>query len=81
MGVIGLGLASSITNFIKLAFTFIYSYCSPDINKAMVKPGREAFEGWIEYLKLAFPVLIIVCSEWWAYEAITILAGLLGTKE
>ena len=43
MDVRGLGLASSITNFFKLSFVFGYSICSNEINKAMFRPGREAF--------------------------------------
>jgi MATE family multidrug resistance protein len=32
----------------------------------------------IEYVKLGIPGVVMVCSEWWAFEIIALAAGLLG---
>ena len=41
----------------------------------------EAFRGWDQYLAVSIPVTIMICSEWWAFEALTIMAGILGVVE
>jgi multidrug resistance protein, MATE family len=38
-----------------------------------------AFSEWGIYLKLAIPSALILCAEWWMYEALTLFAGWLGT--
>jgi len=35
------------------------------------------FRGWIEYLKLAIPGMMALCLEWWAFEVVALMAGLL----
>mmetsp|Transcript_8852 Transcript_8852/g.10023 ORF Transcript_8852/g.10023 Transcript_8852/m.10023 type:complete len:272 (-) Transcript_8852:28-843(-) len=42
---------------------------------------EEAFTDSWNYLSLALPCAFIICSEWWMYEALTILAGLIGVRE
>ena len=82
MDVRGLGLAMSLTNFFKITFICTYSFCSRTIRRALVRPTfKDVFSGWKEYLKLAVPAMLILCSEWWAYEIIAALSGVLGTTE
>eukprot|EP01012_Entosiphon_sulcatum_P003858 TRINITY_DN11385_c0_g1_i1.p1 TRINITY_DN11385_c0_g1~~TRINITY_DN11385_c0_g1_i1.p1 ORF type:complete len:537 (+),score=88.21 TRINITY_DN11385_c0_g1_i1:48-1613(+) len=38
----------------------------------------EAFRGWIEFLKLGIPGMLMLISEWWAFEVMTIMAGRIG---
>jgi MATE family multidrug resistance protein len=35
-------------------------------------------EGLIQYFKLGIPSAIMLCLEWWAYETMTIISGLIG---
>lgn len=82
MGVRGLGLATSLTNMIKIVLLLLYCLLSPGLRKALVRPTmRDVFSNWGEYLKMAIPATIILCSEYWAEQMITVLAGLLGTTE
>ena len=82
MDVRGLGLATSLTNLFKIIVICSYSYCSGSINQALIRPTtKDVFSSWGEYLKLAIPAMVILSSEWWAYEIVTMLAGLLGTTE
>ncbi|CAL8464323.1 g3858 [Coccomyxa elongata] len=37
----------------------------------------EPFRGWGAYLSIALPGLAMTCLEWWTYEVIVIMAGLL----
>ena len=41
---------------------------------------RNSLCGWPEYLRLAIPATILLCSEWWAFEILTLIAGLIGVK-
>jgi len=41
----------------------------------------EAFRGWGEYLQVSLPATAMICAEWWAFEALTIMAGILGVTE
>ena len=34
-----------------------------------------------EFFKLGFPGMLMLCSEWWAYEVLTVMAGVLGKEE
>ena len=39
--------------------------------------GEQAVSGWYHYLQLGAPAVVQICSEWWVFEIITLLAGLL----
>jgi MATE family multidrug resistance protein len=80
MGVRGLGLATSITKFNLLLVTIVYSKCSPQISCALQFPDRDSLRGWSEYLKVSLPSTIMICSEWWAFEVITVIAGTISIE-
>ncbi|KAK3814063.1 MAG: mate-domain-containing protein [Benniella sp.] len=40
---------------------------------------RDAFTGWHGFLKLAIPGVMMVCTEWWAFEVVSLAASYLGT--
>ena len=75
-----IGLASSATNFLLLLVTIIYCACDSSIRKALHAPGRDSFCGWKDYLKICLPSTLIMCSEWWIFEILTILAGLISVE-
>ena len=77
--IIGLAIASSIKDFVALIITMIYGSCSSRIN--LVPITMDAFTGWGEYLKISLPSTAMICSEWWAFEVLTFLAGILGVAE
>ena len=37
--------------------------------------------GWGEYLCISIPATVMICAEWWAFEIIELLAGILGVTE
>ena len=81
MDVKGLGLAISIANFSKTAIVVVFICLNKEIRKSVTMMTMNAFAEWREYLGYSIPVIIILCSEWWAYEVITVLAGLIGVEE
>lgn len=39
--------------------------------------SREALGGWGEYVRYALPSVLMICCEWWTFEAVILLSGLL----
>lgn len=39
--------------------------------------SMEALEGWVTYMRFALPSVVMVCVEWWTFEALIIMSGLL----
>ena len=59
----------------------IYSHCGlPSIKESLFFPSHEIFQNWGEYLKLAFPAMIMFCAEYWAYAGLIFLSGILGVN-
>jgi len=82
MGVQGLGIATSITYFTCWLLITVYShFCIPKIRKAFYCPGKESFRHWWQYLKISLPNTVMVCATYWAFQILTLLAGVIGVPE
>ena len=77
----GLGYANCVSGFINLIFTLIYTHCVPSISEAVAWPNSSTLEGLTAYVKLGLPIVIIMCSDWWAYSIIMIISGRLGVSD
>jgi MATE family multidrug resistance protein len=61
---------------------FGLSLTYPEVKRTLTPFNRRAVtEGWKEFIILGLPGTIMLCSEWWAYEILTIFASLLGTVQ
>ncbi|KAH1049436.1 hypothetical protein GLYMA_08G033200v4 [Glycine max] len=74
LGLAGVAAASAASNlsillFLGAAVFFSGLHCSA--------PSRECLSGWKPLLRLAAPSCVSVCLEWWWYEIMIILCGLL----
>ncbi|KAL5995815.1 hypothetical protein ACLOJK_025885 [Asimina triloba] len=83
MGIKGAALASVWTDYNLVFFLFLY-LCfwgtpnrSPDTNLRAVNVSLEFLRGWKALLCLAIPSCFSVCLEWWWYEFMILLCGLL----
>ncbi|KAJ8505951.1 hypothetical protein OPV22_006837 [Ensete ventricosum] len=77
MGVAGVALAMVWTDlnlFICLLLFILFSRVYKD---SWVSPSSDCLRGWSELLKLAIPTCVSVCLEWWWYELMIMLCGLL----
>ena len=82
MGVRGIAIATSISQFTSWLLLTIYQHtCLSKIKKALFFPGVEIWRRWNQYLKISLPNSVMVCASWWAFEILTILAGLIGVSE
>ncbi|KAI3919244.1 hypothetical protein MKX01_027251 [Papaver californicum] len=76
-GIAGVAVAMVWTNlnlFILLAAFIIISGVYKD---SWVAPSMDCLRGWSSLLSLAIPTCISVCLEWWWYEFMILLCGLL----
>jgi len=81
MGVTGLGIATAITYFTMLIIISINAYCITHIREAIFFPTVESFRDWGEYFHLSVPATVMICAEWWSFEILVILSGILGVVE
>lgn len=58
-------------------FVLCYLWLSGVLKKSWEGFSRECLKGWRSLLKLAIPSCVSVCLEWWWYEFMIILCGLL----
>ena len=81
LGILGLAYALSVKDGVLLVSVMIYARCKTEIRAAMRGLDAEAFRGWGEYLSYSLPCVLMICSEWWAFEILQIFAGALGVDE
>ena len=81
LGINGLVLAAVSKDFTVLFITVIYCYCKPEIRAVIQPHSCETLRGWSQYLMVSLPATVMVCAEWWAFEFLTVMAGILGVME
>ena len=80
MDIVGLAIAMNISTFTMLLIITVNSYFIGSIKDALSLPSADSFKGWGQYLSLSIPATLMYCAEFWAFEIITILAGILGVE-
>lgn len=77
LGIRGIALGSVWTNFNLVVSLIIYIWVSGTHKKTWCGISSACFKGWKSLLNLAIPSCISVCLEWWWYEIMILLCGLL----
>ncbi|KVI04753.1 protein DETOXIFICATION 49-like [Cynara cardunculus var. scolymus] len=77
LGIKGVAISSVWTNFNLVASLIIYILISGVYKQTWGGLSKECFKGWNSLLNLAVPSCISVCLEWWWYEIMILLCGLL----
>lgn len=77
MGIAGVAVAMVWTNFNLFLLLSSFIYFSGVYNDSWVTPSMDCLRGWSSLLALAIPTCISVCLEWWWYEFMIMLCGLL----
>ncbi|KAI3760735.1 hypothetical protein L1987_51134 [Smallanthus sonchifolius] len=78
LGVSGVAIAVVITNLNLLFLLATVVYISGIHRESWVSPSIDCLQGWSSLLALAIPTCVSVCLEWWWYELMIILCGLLS---
>jgi MATE family multidrug resistance protein len=71
----GTAIATVITHTINLIAISIYMSHSNDLKEAWFFPNKHCFHGLYDYLKLGIASTLMLCLEWWCFEALALLSG------
>ncbi|XP_051142436.1 protein DETOXIFICATION 49-like [Andrographis paniculata] len=77
LGIKGVALSSVWTNLNVVVSLVVYILISGVYRKTWGGLSMECFKGWKSVLDLAVPSCISVCLEWWWYEIMILICGLL----
>ncbi|KAJ8750894.1 hypothetical protein K2173_016075 [Erythroxylum novogranatense] len=77
LGIAGVAGATAVSNLFILTFLVAFIWISRLHEPTWTKPTRECLNGWTPLIKLAVPSCLSVCLEWWWYEIMIVLCGLL----
>ncbi|XP_062216306.1 protein DETOXIFICATION 48-like [Phragmites australis] len=78
MGVAGVALAVALTDLNLLLALLCFLSISGAHRDSWVGPTSDCLRGWPALLRLAVPTATAVCLEWWWYELMIVLSGLLA---
>ncbi|CAA2983394.1 DETOXIFICATION 49-like [Olea europaea subsp. europaea] len=77
LGIKGIALSGVWTNFNLVGSLIVYIFFSKVYKKTWGGLSMECLKDWKSLLNLAIPSCISVCLEWWWYEIMILLCGLL----
>ncbi|CAN1130558.1 Protein DETOXIFICATION 12 [Linum perenne] len=74
---VGAALAMCLSNWLSFASLALYVMNSSSCAKTMVPISTDLFRGIGEFFRYAIPSAVMVCLEWWSFELLVLLSGLL----
>ncbi|KAJ3681396.1 hypothetical protein LUZ60_015885 [Juncus effusus] len=80
-GNVGAAMAISVSYWVNLIILGIYVRFSERCVLTKLTFSRDLFDGIIEFLRVALPSAVMICLEWWSFELLILLSGLLPNPE
>lgn len=77
LGFTGAALSISISYWLNVAMLVAYIMLSSSCKETRTPPTIEAFKGVDVFLRLALPSALMICLEWWSYELLILMSGIL----
>ncbi|XP_027363112.1 protein DETOXIFICATION 12-like [Abrus precatorius] len=74
---VGGALAMSISIWSNVIFLGLYMRYSSACAKTRTPISMELFQGTGEFFRFAIPSAVMICLEWWSFEMLILLSGLL----
>ncbi|XWS25437.1 hypothetical protein CRYUN_Cryun27aG0068300 [Craigia yunnanensis] len=81
LGVAGVAIAMVWTNLNLVLLLSSFVYFSGVHKDSWVTPSTDCLRGWSSLLALAVPTCASVCLEWWWYEFMILMCGLLANPK
>ncbi|CAI0393185.1 unnamed protein product [Linum tenue] len=79
---VGAALAMCLSNWLSFVILALYVKCSPSCAKTRVPVSMELFRDIGVFFRYAVPSTVMICSlEWWSFELVVLLSGLLPNPE
>lgn len=77
----GAALSITISYWLNAIFLALYVKYSSTCEKTRVSLSKDVFKTMGEFFKFAIPCAFMVCLEWWSFELVVLLSGLLPNPE
>ncbi|KAJ0971599.1 hypothetical protein J5N97_019558 [Dioscorea zingiberensis] len=77
IGLKGAAIANSLSYWISVALIVIYVRLSTRCKETWLGFSRDALHDVSSFVKLAIPSTLMICLEFWSFEAVVLLSGLL----
>lgn len=83
MGLIGAPLSVSLSYWFMVASLGCYIACSDSCKATRTKLSWEVVElkGLWEFFRIAVPSAVMICLEWWSFEVLIVMSGLLPNPQ
>ncbi|XP_031265318.1 protein DETOXIFICATION 14-like [Pistacia vera] len=80
-GNLGAALAIGLSYWLNVLLLVLYFSYSSSCETTRVAVSMELFQGVGQFFGLAIPSAFMICLEWWSFEFLTMLSGLLPNPE
>ncbi|KAI3516703.1 hypothetical protein L1887_15670 [Cichorium endivia] len=81
LGNVGGAVSMGVSMWLNAIFLLFYMVYSPSCEKTRAPITREVFHGMRQFFSLAIPSAVMTCLEWWSFEFLILLSGLLPNPE
>ncbi|XP_075635778.1 protein DETOXIFICATION 12-like [Castanea sativa] len=81
LGNLGAALAMGISYWLNVIFLGLYVKYSSACKKTLVPISKELFQGIGEFFRFAIPSAVMICLQWWSFEFLILLSGLLPNPQ
>ncbi|XP_031110341.1 protein DETOXIFICATION 14-like isoform X2 [Ipomoea triloba] len=83
LGSSGAALAIALSYFLNVVLLGVYVCYSPSCNdtRISINFSTEVYSSIWEFVRLAIPSASMICLEWWTYEIVILLSGLLPNPQ
>lgn len=78
---VGAALAIGISMWLNVIILGLFMKYSPSCAKTRAPISPEVFRGIKEFFRFAIPSAVMVCLEWWSFELLILLSGLLPNPQ
>lgn len=81
LGSSGAAFSIGTSYWLNVILLGLYMIFSTDAERTRVPISMELFHGIGEFFRYAIPSAVMICLEWWSFELLTLLSGLLPNPE
>ncbi|XP_071715812.1 protein DETOXIFICATION 14-like [Rutidosis leptorrhynchoides] len=81
LGNIGAAISMGISMWLNAIFLLFYMMYSPSCAKTRSPISVDVLYGMKQFFTFAVPSAVMICLEWWSYEFLILLSGLLPNPE
>lgn len=81
LGNVGAAVSMGVAMWLNAIFLLFYMMYSPSCAKTRAPFSLEVFRGMRQFFSFAIPSAVMICLQWWSYEFLILLSGLLPNPE